>query len=71
MRSEAKLVALTALALLVGCGAAPDPSPSPGPTGNDGSAIDSLVTSTDNIDTTLTPDLVQTSQPAKLTIADP
>ncbi len=71
MRSEAKLVALTALALLVGCGAAPDSTPSPGPTANDGSAIDSLVAGAGNIDTTLTPGLVQTSQPTKVTMPDP
>jgi thiol-activated cytolysin len=51
------------IAVLVGCSAAPAPVP----TGND---IDDLVAGSGNIDTTLTPGLVQTSQPTVKVVPD-
>ena len=70
MRSKSQWFAVTALAILVGCGATPDAGPAPQP-GDPSNAIDSLVAGSGNIDTTLTAGLVQTSQPTQVTQADP
>jgi hypothetical protein len=64
MRVWTKLASTAVIAALVGCGASPAPSPN-------GGDIDDLVAGTGNIDTNLTPGLVQTSQPTVKVVADP
>ena len=66
MRVWTKMASTAVIAALVGCGAAPAPAPT-----DNGNAIDDLVSGSGSIDTTLTPGLVQTSQPTMKVVADP